>query len=123
MHTQHYADSPQHVRGGQVSYLLLTRDQFGSRNLSITWVECEPGSEHEMHAHPQEEQVYVITQGRGLMRVGREEQVVEAGTMVFTPPAVPHAIRNTGSEKLIYVSATAPPFDPRDLYQPARAAG
>lgn len=123
MHTQHYSESPQHARGGQISYLLLTQGQFGSRNLSITWVECEPGSEQEIHAHPHEEQVYVITHGRGMMRVGREEQVVEAGTMVFTPPGLPHAIRNTGSEKLIYVSATAPPFDPADLYASARAAG
>jgi len=49
---------------------------------------------------------------------------VAEGTMVFIPPGTGHAIRNTSSEVLVYVSATAPPFDaaisgqtwePRDL--------
>ena len=110
MFTQRVADSPQNVRGGQVSYLLLTNGQFGSRNLTITWVEGEPTSEQATHAHPQE-QVYVIVRGRGLMRVGDEQQEVVAGTLVFVPPDTPHAIRNTGEEPLVYVSATAPPID------------
>ena len=111
MFTQRVADSPQNVRGGQVSYLLLTKGQFGSRNLTITWVEGEPASEQPVDAHPGHEQVYVIVRGRGLMRVGGEQQEVVAGTLVFVPPDTPHAIRNTGEEPLVYVSATAPPID------------
>jgi mannose-6-phosphate isomerase-like protein (cupin superfamily) len=111
MHTQRLADSPQHVRGGQVSYLLLTKGQFDSQNLAITWVEGEPNSEQLLHAHPLE-QVYVIVRGRGLMKVAGEEEEVTAGTLIFVPPDAPHAIRNTGEEPLAYVSATAPPFGP-----------
>lgn len=111
MYTQSVAESPHNVRGGQVSYLLLTKGQFGSSNLSITWVEGEPGSEQLMHAHPENEQVYVIVQGRALMKVGDEEQQVAAGTLIFVPPRTGHAIRNTGDEPLVYVSATAPPFE------------
>jgi mannose-6-phosphate isomerase-like protein (cupin superfamily) len=111
MFTRRVADSPQNVRGGQVSYLLLTKGQFGSRNLTITWVEGEPDSEQPVDAHAGHEQVYVIVRGRGLMRVGDEQQEVAAGTLVFVPPDTPHAIRNTGQEPLAYVSATAPPID------------
>jgi mannose-6-phosphate isomerase-like protein (cupin superfamily) len=106
------ADSPRNERGnGQVSHLLLTQGQFGSRHLSVTWVECRPGSQQAMHAHPTQEQVYVVVQGRGEMLVGEEARAVGAGTMVFVPPATPHAIRNPGAELLVYVSATAPPFE------------
>jgi len=111
MFTQRITDSPQNVRGGQVSYLLLTKDQFGSRNLMITWVEGGPDSEQPLDAHPGHEQVYVIVQGRGLMMVGEEQQEVVAGTLVFIPSDTLHAIRNTGQEPLVYVSATAPPID------------
>jgi mannose-6-phosphate isomerase-like protein (cupin superfamily) len=111
VYTQTVADSPQNARGGQVSYLLLTKGQFGSQNLSITWVEGAPNSEQLMHAHPENEQVYVIVRGRGLMKVGDEEQEVVAGTLVFVPPQTGHRIRNTGYEPLVYVSATAPPFE------------
>ena len=111
MYTQTIAESPQNARGGQVSYLLLTKGHFGSENLAITWVEGEPNSEQPIHAHPENEQVYVIVRGRGLMKVGDEEQEVAAGTLIFVPPQTGHAIRNIGGEPLVYVSATAPPFE------------
>ena len=111
MDTQRIAEAPLNERGGQKSYLLLTEGQFGSKNLAVTWVEGVPGSEQPMHEHPDREQCYVIVQGRGLMRVGDEEREVSAGTLVFVPPATAHAIRNTGREPLIFVSAASPPFD------------
>ncbi len=106
------ADSPRNERGGgQLSYLLLTKGQFGPQHLSVTWVECRPNSQQAMHTHPAREQVYVIVRGRGEMLVEEEVREVGVGTLVFVPPATPHAIRNTGAELLVYVSATAPPFD------------
>jgi mannose-6-phosphate isomerase-like protein (cupin superfamily) len=103
--------SPRNRRGGQVSYLLLAKGQFGSGNLAITWVEGGPGSEQPLHSHPASEQVYVIVRGRGVMKVGGEEREVEAGTLVFIPRGTDHAIHNDGAEPLVFVSATAPPFD------------
>jgi hypothetical protein len=42
--------SPKNERGnGQVSHLLLAHGQFGSRNLAITWVDGEPGSQQPIH--------------------------------------------------------------------------
>jgi mannose-6-phosphate isomerase-like protein (cupin superfamily) len=106
------ASSPRNERGGgQVSRLLLTAGQFGSRQLSVTWVECQPGSQQALHAHPAQEQVYVIVQGRGQMLVGAEAREVGRGTLVFVPSATSHAIRNIGDQLLVYVSATSPPFE------------
>jgi mannose-6-phosphate isomerase-like protein (cupin superfamily) len=107
--------SPLNERGGQSSYLLLDRGQFGSGNLSVTWVECPPGSEQPSHLHETSEQVYVIVRGCGMMRVGAEEREVAEGALVFIPPATPHAIRNASDAGLIYVSATSPPFATADL--------
>ncbi len=111
MYLQTLEESPRNRRGGQVSYLLLSKGQFGSTNLAITWVEGGPDSEQPLHDHPRNEQVYVIVRGRGVMKAGEEEQEVRAGTMVLIPPSTSHAIRNTGDEPLVFVSATAPPFD------------
>jgi len=111
MHIQTLDGSPRHHRGGQVSYLLLTKGEFGSQNLAVTWVEGEPGSQQQLHAHPSQEQVFVIVRGRGLMLVDKEEKEVAAGSLVFIPPGAVHAIRNIGEEPLIYVSATVPPFE------------
>lgn len=111
MDVQIVAESPLNERGGQRSYLLLDTGQFGSRNLSITWVDCPPGSEQAVHAHASNEQVYVIVRGRGVMRVGDEEREVGEGTMVFVPSGSGHSIRNASDAPLTYVSATSPPFD------------
>jgi mannose-6-phosphate isomerase-like protein (cupin superfamily) len=111
MDVQTLTSSPRNERGGgQVSHLLLAKGQFGSQHLCITWVECLPGSEQARHRHVTQEQVYVIVRGRGLMLLGDEDHEVGEGTMVFVPPGTEHAIRNTGSGLLVYVSATSPPF-------------
>ncbi len=110
MNIQTLAQSPRHHRGGQVSHLLLAPGQFGAENVLITWVEGEPGSEQSTHAHPDSEQVYVVVHGRGAMNVGDETQEVGPGTMILVPPGSNHSIRNIGEEKLVFVSATAPPF-------------
>ena len=111
MHTISINDAPINRRGGQESYLLLKEGQFGSHNLVVTWVDCQPGGEQQMHVHETEEQVYVIVRGSGLMKTGDEEQEVSAGTLIFVPPGNPHAIRNTGPEILTFVSAASPPMD------------
>lgn len=115
MHVSSTSDSPLNQRGGQTSYLLLAKGQFGSRHLAVTWVECPADSEQPRHEHPTQEQVYVIIRGRGTMTVGDQEQAVEAGMLIFVPPRTGHSIRTTGHGPLTYVSATAPPFDPQEL--------
>jgi mannose-6-phosphate isomerase-like protein (cupin superfamily) len=125
MHTHHIADAPVNHRGGQASYLLLARGQFGAENLAITWVDCAPGSEQPSHQHDTQEQVYVIVRGRGLMRTGDEEREVAEGTMIFVPPRTAHRIRNHTDAPMTYVSATSPPFDASSLnavfaYRPQR---
>lgn len=110
MNIQTLEQSPRNHRGGQVSHLLLASGQFGSQNLAVTWVEGEPGSEQAVHSHDGREQVYVIVQGRGAMRVGDEVEEVSAGTSILVPPGTDHSIRNIGEDNLIYVSATSPPF-------------
>ena len=115
MDTTSLDESPVNERGGQSSYLLLAKGQFGSRNLAITWVDCPPGTRQPAHHHAGLEQVYVIVRGRGTMMVGTERREVDTGTLVFVPPGADHAILNEGSELLSYVSATAPPFEAADL--------
>lgn len=128
MHIQPIATAPVNERGGQRSYLLLGGGQFGSENLAITWVEGEPGSMQAVHGHPDDEQVYVIVRGHGVMQVGDEMEEVVEGMLVFIPPGAAHAIKNTGDQPLVFVSATSPPFDVKELdsyfrYKERRAGG
>ncbi|MEU7860485.1 cupin domain-containing protein [Nonomuraea sp. NPDC049141] len=78
--------------------------------MSVTIVHADPGSRQDEHVHPDSTQVYVVMAGTGHMLVGDEESEVTPGTMIRIPPGTKHAIRNTGEERLTYVSATVPPF-------------
>lgn len=119
MFTRKLAECRRELRGGQASYLLMGKGDFGSRNLSVTWVEGSAGSEQKRHAHDGSEQVYVVVRGSGRMRVGEEEALVGPGTVVFVPPGTLHSIQGVGDEPLVYVSATTPPFDsPPDRWKP-----
>jgi mannose-6-phosphate isomerase-like protein (cupin superfamily) len=95
--------------GGQVSHLLLGLPGE-SAPLSVTVVTAEPGSQQGLHMHPDSTQVYLVVVGAGRMIVGEDEADVSAGTLIEIPPGTAHAIRNDGGERLIYVSATVPPF-------------
>jgi mannose-6-phosphate isomerase-like protein (cupin superfamily) len=110
MNLRRRSESPEHVRGGQVSHILFA-PQLGSRNLTVTWVFGAPGSQQGLHAHPNSEQIYVIVRGRGLMIVDDDERNVEAGDAILIHPGQVHAIRCANDQPLEYISATAPPFE------------
>lgn len=71
----------------------------------------EPGGEQPEHAHPENEQAYVIVAGQGVMFVGEERQEVGPGTLVLVPPPnlALDSEHRPGEET--YVSATSPPFE------------
>jgi len=109
------SESPVNERGGQSAYMLLAKGQFGTTNLSVTWVECPPGSEQPLHQHEAQEQVYVIIRGRGVLIVGDEQREVSEGTLISVPKRTRHAIRTASEERMAYVSATSPPFAGTEL--------
>lgn len=107
--------SPKRQRAGLASHILLQHGDTPGNNLAITWVEVAPGHGQALHSHAPE-QVYVVVAGRGRMRVGEEVAEVRAGELVFIPSNVTHGIENTGSESLVYISASVPAFDLEALY-------
>lgn len=115
MFVREIEESAREQRGGQTSYLLLGKGDFGSTNLAITWVECGPNSQQPSHSHLESEQAYVIVRGQGEMIVGDERQKVGPGAMILIPPGTDHAIRNPSDQTLVYVSAASPPFEPVDV--------
>ncbi len=55
--------------------------------------------EHD-HAHDGQEEVYLVLEGSGLVRVGGVETTVGAGSAVFIPGDAPHSCENTGTSDL-----------------------
>lgn len=50
-----------------------------------------------------EDEIYYVTSGRGMIRVGTEDQPVEAGSIVYVPPRVDHRFHSITEELRILV--------------------
>lgn len=94
---------------GLVSHILHSERDVESTDLTVTWVDVEPGSKQVVHEHGPE-QVYIIISGEGMMHVGGEEREVREGDLIHIPSNTEHGIRNTSQETLEYISAATPAF-------------
>ncbi len=81
---------------------------------SLAEATLPPGSATVPHLHRLSEEIYLLTAGDGLLRVGDEERRVTAGDCVVIPPGEVHRLRNTGAEDLIFVCACSPPYSHED---------
>ena len=78
---------------------LISRGVTRSQGLTLGVASLPPGGTLREHRHTQEE-VYLVLDGSGLVRVGAEELAVEAGSAVFVPGDALHSCENTGTSDL-----------------------
>ena len=78
---------------------LISKGVTPSENLTVGLASLPPGGTLKEHRHEQEE-VYLVLEGSGLVKVGDEESSVEAGSVVFIPGDAPHSCENTGASEL-----------------------
>ena len=102
-------------RDGLVSHILLHAGDIPETQLTVTWVDVDPGSAQRSHSHAAE-QVYVVVRGWGRMKVGDEERVAASGDLIRIPPDALHGIENPSDEVLTYVSAATPTIDWEAFY-------
>ena len=117
MYTRNKSDAPTGNLEGLVSYFMLRGKDVPTANLTVTWVEVQPGAKQPFHQHLPE-QIYVIIQGQGKMRVGDDYQDVAVGDIVYVPSETIHGLENTDDEVLMYVSAATPVLDVDKAYGP-----
>jgi mannose-6-phosphate isomerase-like protein (cupin superfamily) len=60
-----------------------------------------PGASIGPHDHVNEDEIYIIQKGRGLMTDGDMEFPVATGDAILTGQGASHSVKNTGSEDLV----------------------
>ena len=83
-------------------------------NQSLAEASVPPGGATTEHYHRLTEELYLVTAGRGRLRIGDEERDVAAGDCAVIPPGARHKIFNTGDEVLRIVCACAPAYSDED---------
>jgi mannose-6-phosphate isomerase-like protein (cupin superfamily) len=85
-----------------------------ARNQSLAEATVPVGAATAAHLHRRSEEPYLITAGRGRLRIGEEEGAVSAGDCAVIPPQTVHFIENLGERDLVVVCACSPPYTDED---------
>ena len=93
---------------------LMHPAQHGNVNQSLAEATVAPGVETRQHKHITTEEIYHITQGKGLMRLGDEQFEVTEGDSVCIAPGKTHNIKNTGDVPLTIICCCSPPYRDSD---------
>ncbi|MCX8154874.1 MAG: cupin domain-containing protein [Verrucomicrobiae bacterium] len=68
------------------------------------------------HYHARTEEIYLILEGEGRMRIEGEERRVQAGDAIAIPPGRRHKLWNTGRERLRLLCCCAPAYEHADTF-------
>jgi quercetin dioxygenase-like cupin family protein len=69
----------------------------------------KPGQAQAVHAHADQDKLYLGVEGVGRIRVGGEVQWLEPGVLVLAPAGVEHGLENPGDTPLVALVLVVPP--------------
>jgi len=94
------------AHSGTCSTRSIFTKEFQSPTLFFAETYVEPKVEIEPHTHKEEEEVYYILEGKGLMKVDGDEREVGPGDTILTLKGSTHSIKNIGNVRLRMVVFT-----------------
>jgi quercetin dioxygenase-like cupin family protein len=81
---------------------LITKDTVGAAKTVFGVTRFPPGARHELHRHPNAEEVEYLVSGSGVAYVGDDAVELGPGEAVFVPQNAYHGFENnTGSETVM----------------------
>lgn len=101
--------------GSEIRELLAHRNS-GLRHQSLAEARVPAGGCTQAHYHARTEEIYLITKGTGLLRLGSEEREVREGDAIAIPPGLVHQLWNTGPDALHLLCCCAPAYEHSDTF-------
>jgi len=106
-----YQDIPAYeTRDGSQIRELMHPSLHQVMNQSLAEARVFPGQKTLLHRHDRSEELYHITSGGGVMTLGEERFLVQAGDTVCIPPGTPHCIENDGQTELTILCCCSPAY-------------
>ena len=102
------------TRDGSEIKELMHPDKHGNKNQSLAEAIVKPGCSTLLHLHHKSEELYYITQGKGIIYLGETTESVYRGHVICIPPNTPHKIENTGHENLTILCCCSPAYSHND---------
>lgn len=110
-----YADVPPFItKDGSEIRELMHPQQHGGAQQSLAEAIVRPGEGTQLHCHRVTEEIYHVTAGRGLMRLGDTCFEIGVGDTVRIDPGTPHCVETLGPLPLHILCACSPPYSHED---------
>ncbi|MCW8829662.1 MAG: cupin domain-containing protein [Gammaproteobacteria bacterium] len=110
-----YREIPSYTtRDGSEIRELMHPAVHGNLKQSLAEATVAPGRTTLMHCHQHSEELYHITAGHGLMQLGEEKFEIRVGDTIAIPPGTVHSVENFGSEPLVMLCCSSPPYSHDD---------
>lgn len=87
----------------------------GAKDILMVRATFEAASAHRFHKHPGREEIIYVLEGSCEQWVDRERRVLGPGEMAHIPKDVPHATRNAGQGKLVFLAVLSPAEAPGEF--------
>jgi mannose-6-phosphate isomerase-like protein (cupin superfamily) len=97
-------ESRENMRGGTGVVTIrhyLKPEEIKARTRLCAELILPPGASIGLHDHVDEDEIYIIQKGRGLMTDGGREFPAAAGDVILTGQGASHSIKNTGAGDLV----------------------
>lgn len=94
---------------------MASPDVNDCRRFSAGIVNLKPGKGHDLHTHPDSDEILYFIGGSGEQTVEDDTREVGPGEMVFIPSGVEHGTINTGWETLQLLAVYSPPGPEAEL--------
>lgn len=95
---------------------LMHPTAHGNKNQSLAEAKVPVGGKTLLHLHIQTEELYHITQGKGILTLGSSALQVKAGDTLLIAPGTPHCIENTGEAPLFMLCCCSPAYAHEDTH-------
>lgn len=114
LHSDHDRIKPYTTKDGSQIRELMHPRVHGNTYQSLAEATVPGGGETLMHRHAEAEEIYHITEGEGMVFLGKETFRILPGHTVCIPPGTPHKIRNSGRAPLIFLCCSSPAYSHED---------
>ena len=99
---------------------------IGAQKLGYSFFSVPPGkAAFPYHTHTTNEEMIYVMEGRGVLRLAKDEVEVTAGTIIACPPGTefPHQLINTGNQDLRYLVVSTMEYPDLSEYPDSNKVG
>lgn len=92
---------------GRTTRVVTGPSLLPAKNFTAGYVVIQPKGRIPLHAHSNEE-IYIFLKGTAKIKVGTEEEMVDAMSAIYIEPNAEHFLQNTGEDEVVLVFVYSP---------------